>query len=52
MPAPLPEPIPVYMTYLTVQPTANGVRFLDDYYGRDAKLMERYGAQLAAGAQH
>ena len=49
---PLPEPIPVYMTYLTVQPTANGVRFLDDYYGRDAKLMERYGTQLAAGAQN
>ena len=49
---PLPEPIPVYMTYLTVQPTANGVRFLDDYYGRDAALLQRYGTQLAAGAQH
>jgi murein L,D-transpeptidase YcbB/YkuD len=49
---PLPEPIPVYMTYLTVQPTANGVRFLDDYYGRDAALMQRYGTQLAAGAQN
>ena len=44
----LPAPIPVYMTYLTVQPTADGVQFLDDHYGRDAHLMERYGAQLLA----
>lgn len=44
----LPRPIPVYMTYLTVQPTADGVQFLEDHYGRDAHLMERYGAQLLA----
>jgi murein L,D-transpeptidase YcbB/YkuD len=44
----LPEPVPVYMTYLTVQPTADGVQFLEDHYGRDAHLMERYGAQLLA----
>jgi murein L,D-transpeptidase YcbB/YkuD len=44
----LPKPIPVYMTYLTVQPTADGVQFLEDHYGRDAHLMERYGAQLLA----
>jgi murein L,D-transpeptidase YcbB/YkuD len=44
----LPEKIPVYMTYLTVQPTADGVQFLEDHYGRDAHLMERYGAQLLA----
>ena len=44
----LPEPTPVYMTYLTVQPTADGVQFLEDHYGRDAHLMERYGAQLLA----
>jgi murein L,D-transpeptidase YcbB/YkuD len=44
----LPDPIPVYMTYLTVQPTADGVQFLEDHYGRDAHLMERYGAQLLA----
>jgi hypothetical protein len=37
------------MTYLTVQPTATGVRFLDDYYGRDAALMDRYGQRLASG---
>jgi murein L,D-transpeptidase YcbB/YkuD len=44
----LPAPIPVYMTYLTVQPTADGVQFLEDHYGRDAHLMERYGTQLLA----
>ena len=44
----LPQPVPVYMTYLTVQPTADGVQFLEDHYGRDAHLMERYGAQLLA----
>ncbi len=44
----LPQQIPVYMTYLTVQPTSDGVQFLEDHYGRDAHLMERYGAQLLA----
>jgi murein L,D-transpeptidase YcbB/YkuD len=44
----LPSPIPVYMTYLTVQPTDDGVQFLEDHYGRDQHLMERYGAQLLA----
>ena len=44
----LPRPVPVYMTYLTVAATADGVRFLPDHYGRDAGLMERYKTQLAA----
>ncbi len=44
----LPAPIPVYMTYLTVQPTTDGVQFLEDHYGRDAHLIERYGPQLLA----
>jgi murein L,D-transpeptidase YcbB/YkuD len=47
----LPAPVPVYMTYLTVQPTASGVRFLDDHYGRDANLMKRFGARMVAAAQ-
>jgi murein L,D-transpeptidase YcbB/YkuD len=45
----LPRPVPVYMTYLTVQPTANGVQFFEDHYGRDAHLMERFSSQLIAG---
>ena len=44
----LPKPVPVYMTYLTVQPTATGVQFLPDPYGRDAHLMERFSSQLVA----
>jgi murein L,D-transpeptidase YcbB/YkuD len=47
----LPAPVPVYMTYLTVQPTADGVKFLPDPYGRDAHLMERYGSQLIAAVR-
>ena len=47
----LPDPVPVYMTYLTVQPTANGVAFLADPYGKDAHLMDRYGSQLAAAVR-
>jgi len=47
----LPKPVPVYMTYLTVQPTANGVQFLPDHYGRDAHLMERFSTQLLAAVR-
>ena len=39
------------MTYLTAQPTANGVQFMPDHYGRDQHLMERYGAQLGGGTR-
>ena len=45
---PLPQPVPVYMTYLTVQPTSSGVRFLADPYGRDAALLDRFGERLAS----
>ena len=47
----LPQQVPVYMTYLTAQPTANGVQFMQDHYGRDAHLMERYGTQLMAAVR-
>jgi murein L,D-transpeptidase YcbB/YkuD len=47
----LPKPIPVYMTYLTAQPTANGIEFMPDHYGRDAHLMERFGTQLMAAVR-
>ena len=49
----LPEPVPVYMTYLTAQPTANGVQFIEDHYGRDAHLMERLRtAADGGGSRH
>jgi L,D-transpeptidase YcbB len=47
----LPKPVPVYMTYLTAQPTATGVQFMPDHYGRDAHLMERFGTQLMAAVR-
>lgn len=47
----LPKPIPVYMTYLTAQPTAGGVQFMPDHYGRDEHLMERFGTQLMAAVR-
>jgi murein L,D-transpeptidase YcbB/YkuD len=47
----LPKPVPVYMTYLTAQPTADGVHFMPDAYGRDAHLMERFGTQLMAAVR-
>ena len=36
------------MTYLTAQPTTDGVQFMEDHYGRDQHLMERYSEQLTA----
>src|SRR3954454_20425739 len=47
----LPQPVPVYMTYLTAQPSASGVQFMPDTYGRDAHLMERFGTQLLAAVR-
>jgi murein L,D-transpeptidase YcbB/YkuD len=47
----LPQPTPVYMTYLTVQPTATGVQFLPDPYGRDQALMDRFSSKMVAAAQ-
>ena len=47
----LPQPVPVYMTYLTAAATADGVVFLADHYGRDAHLMERFGSQLMAAVR-
>ena len=50
----LPEPVPVFVTYFTVEPTAEGVSFRADPYGRDPAVLARYFAeegQLAAAGQ-
>ena len=47
----LPTPVPVYMTYLTVQATPSGVAFLPDPYGRDAALMERFRSRMVAAVR-
>ena len=36
----LPRPVPVYMTYLTVAPSANGVQFRSDPYNYDAQAAQ------------
>ncbi|HKX36891.1 MAG TPA: L,D-transpeptidase family protein, partial [Rhizorhapis sp.] len=38
---PLPDGVPVYLTYLTASPTESGIEFLQDGYGRDAAQMRR-----------
>ncbi len=37
----LADPVPVYMTYLTAEPGADGVVFRTDHYNRDAALLAR-----------
>jgi murein L,D-transpeptidase YcbB/YkuD len=37
----VPDPVPVYLTYFTVAPTADGVIFRPDRYNRDEKLLAR-----------
>ena len=37
----LPEPLPVYMTYFTAEPTATGIAFRSDPYNRDPALLAR-----------
>jgi len=51
----LREPLPVFVTYLTVEARADGVVFRADPYGRDPAVLARYFAeerQLAAAGQH
>ena len=46
-----PEPVPVFITYLTVEPKGNGVVFRPDPYGFDALAMQQMfepGAEVAS----
>jgi murein L,D-transpeptidase YcbB/YkuD len=42
----LQQSMPVYIVYFTAVAEDGGVRFLDDPYGRDAKLSQRLGAPM------
>jgi murein L,D-transpeptidase YcbB/YkuD len=44
----VPEPIPVYITYLTVAPDPDRLAFHDDVYGRDGQLVAQLGVPPAA----
>lgn len=51
----LREPVPVFVTYLTVEATEEGVLFRADPYGRDPAVLARYFAeerQLAGARPH
>lgn len=42
---PVPQPVPVYMTYLTVKSKGNGIVFMADPYGFDAQAMSQMFGQ-------
>jgi L,D-transpeptidase YcbB len=46
----MPEPVPVYITYLTAAATPTGIAFRNDPYRRDAAVIARYfgNSELAA----
>ncbi|MBB3318259.1 MULTISPECIES: murein L,D-transpeptidase [unclassified Rhizobium] len=49
---PVPEEIPVYVSYFTAWPTADGViHYFDDIYGRDAQTLAAIAATSASRAQ-
>ncbi|MDB5683664.1 MAG: putative L,D-transpeptidase YcbB [Sphingomonas bacterium] len=41
----LPDPVPVYLTYLTAVPTERGITFIDDPYGRDVEQLQQLAAR-------
>jgi murein L,D-transpeptidase YcbB/YkuD len=41
----LRETVPVFVTYLTVEATADGIIFRPDRYGRDTAVLNRYFAE-------
>ena len=44
----LPEPVPVYITYLTARPENGRIAFQDDIYGRDRQILARVGGTSMA----
>jgi murein L,D-transpeptidase YcbB/YkuD len=45
----LPEPVPVYITYLTAAPEGQTIAFRPDVYNRDQAQMARLGAGSSGG---
>lgn len=45
---PLPDPVPVYITYLTAMPSGSGIAYFDDIYGRDASRLAELGMSREA----
>ena len=38
---PLPQPVPIYITYLTAVPSGTSITYFDDFYGRDRAATTR-----------
>ena len=41
----MPQPVPVYITYLTAAPAGSGIAFRNDAYNRDAAQLARMGTR-------
>jgi murein L,D-transpeptidase YcbB/YkuD len=37
----LPQPVPIYITYLTAVPSGTSIVYFDDFYGRDRAAASR-----------
>ena len=48
----LTDPVPVFVTYLTVEATVDGIMFRPDPYGRDPAVLTRYFAEERQLAAH
>jgi murein L,D-transpeptidase YcbB/YkuD len=40
----LPEPVPIYITYLTAVPSGSSIVYFDDFYGKDRSQVRRFAA--------
>ena len=40
----LPQPVPIYITYLTAVPSGTSIVYFDDFYGKDQMPTRRYAA--------
>ena len=50
-PVDLPDPVPVYLTYLTAVPSGSSIAYFDDIYGRDAERLAQTGSGTALAAR-
>jgi murein L,D-transpeptidase YcbB/YkuD len=48
---PLPDPVPVYITYLTAMPEGSSIAYYDDVYGRDAQRLATLGSSATTPAR-
>lgn len=48
----LPQPVPVYITYLTAAPSGDSIAFRPDAYGRDREQLARLRGPAFASASH